>query len=59
MGGISREYRKSRSRLVEEAIRLWRRRRLEQELKDGYKAMAKAGRATAERHLAAGWEAIR
>jgi len=35
------------------------RRRLEEELKEGYLAMAKADRATAERHLAAGWEVVK
>lgn len=58
LGGTSRQKRKPRSQLVEEALRLWRRSRLEQELKEGYRAMAKEDRATAERHLAAGWEAV-
>jgi metal-responsive CopG/Arc/MetJ family transcriptional regulator len=58
LGGVSRRGRKSRSRLVEEALQHWRRSRLEQELKAGYQAMAKVDRATAERNLAAGWESI-
>ena len=57
--GTSQRKGKPRSQLVEEALRLWRRSRLEQELREGYQAMAKADRATAERHLAAGWEAVR
>lgn len=57
--GASRQARKSRSRLVEEALQYWRRSRLEQELKEGYQAMAKENRATAERNLAAGWEAMK
>jgi metal-responsive CopG/Arc/MetJ family transcriptional regulator len=57
--GISRQGRKSRSRLVEEALRHWRRSRLEQELKEGYQAMALEDRETAERNLRVGWEAVR
>ncbi|MBI3086224.1 MAG: ribbon-helix-helix domain-containing protein [candidate division NC10 bacterium] len=57
--GASRQARKSRSRLVEEALQYWRRSRLELELKEGYQAMAKEDRATAERSLAAGWEAMK
>ncbi len=49
---------KSRSRLVQEALEHWRRSRLEQELKEGYRAMAKEDRATAERNLVVGWEVI-
>lgn len=58
LAGASRQGRKSRSRLVEEALRLWRQSRLEQELKEGYGAMAREDRATAERHLRAGWEVV-
>jgi hypothetical protein len=43
---------------MEEALRLWKRSRLEQALKEGYLTMAKEDRATARRHLAAGWEAM-
>ncbi len=50
---------KTRSHLVEEALKHWRRRQLEEELKEGYQAMAKADRATARRNLRAGWEAIK
>ena len=53
LSGIVRKTRKPRSQLVEEALRLWRRSQLEQALKEGYLAMAKEDRATAERHLVA------
>lgn len=59
LSGASRQKRKPRSQLVEEALQLWRRRRLEQALKEGYQATAKEDRATAERHLAAGWEVMK
>ena len=58
LSGASRRTRKPRSRIVEEALELWRRSQLEQALKEGYLAMAKEDHATAERHLAAGWEVI-
>lgn len=57
--GISRERRTHRSRLVEEALRLWRRSQLDQQLKKGYQSMAAEDRATAERNLAAGWEIVK
>lgn len=50
--------RKNRSRLVEEAIRLWREKQREEELKEGYLAMAREDSRTAEANLAAGLEAI-
>lgn len=59
LGGASRQKRKPRSRLVEEALQLWRRSQREQALKEGYLAMAREDRATAERHLAAGWETMK
>ncbi len=59
LGAASRKTGKPRSRLVEEALELWRRSQLEQALKEGYLAMAKEDRTSAERHLAAGWEAIK
>lgn len=59
LGELCRENRKPRSQLVEEALQLWRRSRLEQELREGYQAMAREDRATAERHLAAGWEVMK
>ena len=59
LGGAGRQKGKTRSRLVEEALKHWRRRQLEGELKEGYQAMVKADRATARRNLKAGWEAIK
>ena len=59
LGAANRRKGKNRSRLVEEALTQWRRRQLEDELKEGYQAMAKADRATARRNLAAGWDAIK
>jgi metal-responsive CopG/Arc/MetJ family transcriptional regulator len=59
LAGASRERRKPRSQLVEEALRMWRRSRLEQALRDGYEAMAKEDRATAERRLSAAWETMK
>ena len=56
---VSRRGRKSRSRLVEEALQYWRRSRLERELKEGYQAMAQEDRATAEQNLRAAWEALK
>jgi hypothetical protein len=44
---------------MEEALKHWRRRQLEEQLKEGYQAMAKVDRATARRNLRAGWEAIK
>jgi metal-responsive CopG/Arc/MetJ family transcriptional regulator len=49
----------SRSRLVEAAIRTWKKARLEQELKDGYRAMAEEDLKVAEDNLAAGYEVLK
>ena len=57
--GVSQQSGTPRSRLIEEALRFWQRSRLEQQLKEGYEAMAKEDRATAEENLAAGWEILR
>jgi len=59
LGGASQRKGKPRSHLVEEALRLWRRTRIEQELREGYQAMAKADRATAEHRLRAAWQPLR
>jgi metal-responsive CopG/Arc/MetJ family transcriptional regulator len=59
LGKVSRQTGQPRSRLVEEALHLWRRRQLERALKEGYEAMAREDRATAESRLAAGWESLR
>ncbi len=50
---ISRQSKKPRSRVVQEALRLWRRKELHDKLAEGYRAMAGEDRETAERHLAA------
>jgi metal-responsive CopG/Arc/MetJ family transcriptional regulator len=57
--GVSRRSRTPRSRLVEEALRFWRRSRLEQQLKEGYQHMATEDRSTAERNLPAWWEMVK
>lgn len=59
LASASRETHAPRSRLVEEALRLWHHRRLEQALKAGYLAMADEDRETAEKHLRAAEEAIK
>ena len=59
LGKVSRQTRRPRSQLVEEALRLWRRRHLERALKEGYEAMAREDRITAEGRLSAGWETLK
>lgn len=49
----------NRSRLVEEAVRLWQDQQLKDELVKGYKAMAEEDVKTAEANLTAGAEAIK
>ena len=58
LGQVSRKTGRPRSRLVEDALRLWRCAQLEEALKEGYRAMAKTDRAAAERHLHAAREAL-
>jgi metal-responsive CopG/Arc/MetJ family transcriptional regulator len=53
LAGAGRRRGKPRSHLVEEALRLWRRRQLEESLKEGYQAMSADDRRTAERNLRA------
>ena len=50
---VSRQRKKPRSRVVQEALRLWQRRELQEKLAEGYRAMAEEDRETAERHLTA------
>lgn len=50
---ISRQRKKPRSRVVQEALRLWQRRELQEKLAAGYRAMAEEDRETAERHVSA------
>lgn len=53
LGKISRQRKKPRSRVVQEALRLWQRRELQEKLAEGYRAMAEEDREAAERHLPA------
>lgn len=48
---LSEQRRESRSRLVEEAVTVWRNGQMEKELIEGYQAMAQEDIATAEAHL--------
>jgi len=50
---LSKAQRKSRSHIIEGAIKLWRKRQLEKELIDGYIEMCKENAETAEARLAA------
>ena len=50
---VSRQSNKPRSRVVQEALRLWRKKELQDKLAEGYRAMADEDRETAERHLPA------
>jgi len=50
---IGRQSKKPRSRVVQEALGLWRRKELQDKLAEGYRAMAEEDRETAERGLAA------
>ncbi|MGH7794282.1 MAG: ribbon-helix-helix protein, CopG family [Candidatus Binatia bacterium] len=50
---MSRTTKKPRSRVVQEALRLWRRKHVDDKLAEGYRAMAEEDRETAERHLPA------
>jgi metal-responsive CopG/Arc/MetJ family transcriptional regulator len=56
---LSKEQGESRSRMIEEAIKMWRQRQLERELIEGYRAMAKADSELAEANLEAGAEALK
>ena len=56
---MSRQSRKPRSRVVQEALRSWRRKQLQDKLAEGYRAMAEEDRETAERHLPAFRETLK
>jgi len=49
---MTRQSKKPRSQVVQEALRLWRRKDLQEKLAEGYRSMAEEDRKTAERHLA-------
>lgn len=55
---LSKERNETRSHLIEKALKTWRRKQLEQELIDGYRAMAKEDAKTAEHNLEVGKEVI-
>jgi metal-responsive CopG/Arc/MetJ family transcriptional regulator len=56
---LSKEQKESRSGMIEKAIRIWREKRLEKELTEGYLAMAKEDVETAEVNLEAGMEVLK
>jgi metal-responsive CopG/Arc/MetJ family transcriptional regulator len=56
---ISRQSKKPRSRVLQEALRLWRRKQLHDKLAEGYRAMFEDDRETAERHLPAFTEILK
>ena len=56
---LSKSHGESRSRLIEDAIRLWREKKLEKELIDGYLAMAREDAEMAESDLKAGMEVLK
>lgn len=56
---FSEEQGESRSNVIEEAIREWRQKHLENELIEGYTSMAEEDLETAEANLGAGREAIK
>ena len=49
----SRQSKKPRSRVVQEALRLWRRKHLHDKLAEGYRSIAEEDLEEAERHLPA------
>ena len=55
----SKERGESRSRVIETAIQEWRKRELDKQLIEGYRAMAKEDMETAEANLAAGEEVMK
>ena len=56
---LSKERKESRSGMIEEAIKVWKQKRLEKELMDGYLAMGKEDLETAESNLEAGTEVLK
>lgn len=56
---FSEEQGESRSNVIEEAIREWRQKHLENELIEGYTSMAEEDLETAEANFGAGTEAIK
>ena len=56
---LSEQRNQSRSQLVEEAVKSWQRWQIEQELIEGYRAMAKEDVELAEAHFHAGVETLK
>ena len=56
---VSRQRKKPRSRVVQEALRLWQKKELQQKLAEGYRAMVEEDRENAERRLPAFRELLR
>ncbi len=56
---VAAALKQSRSNLLEVAVRTWKRVRLEQELIEGYRAMADEDLKAAENNLASGFEALK
>ncbi len=56
---ISRQTKKPRSRVVQEALRAWRRKELEEKLAQGYREMADENLETAEQGLSAFKETLK
>jgi metal-responsive CopG/Arc/MetJ family transcriptional regulator len=59
LDALSRETKKPRSRVVQEALRQWRKKELHGKLDEGYQAMADEDRQTALRNLPAFREVIK
>lgn len=56
---ISRQTKKPRSRVVQEALRAWRRKELQEKLAQGYREMANENLETAEQGLSAFKETLK
>jgi Arc/MetJ-type ribon-helix-helix transcriptional regulator len=48
---MSRQSKKPRSQVVQEALRLWRRKELHEKLAEGYRSLTEGDRKIAEQHL--------
>jgi metal-responsive CopG/Arc/MetJ family transcriptional regulator len=51
LDAMSRQSKKPRSQVVQEALRLWRRKELHEKLAEGYRSVAEGDRKIAEQHL--------
>ena len=56
---MSRQSKRPRSQIVQEALRLWRRKELHEKLAQGYRSMAEEDRETAEQSLVAFRETLK